>query len=234
MKKFSWYLEIMPIGMFSLYDYPIPGKDGLPLCEEHIQLLMRRNLWGWPTIVKSCLLISGFSLFILWCWIAQVRTAWGCDRYRWLIRGLSVVKLRLTYRWEGRKEGKGAVITCSRSVIIIFRRYRSSPTVFAGRSHCQCTIYCCVNYKKTIRLYFVRRRPYFAHQRPNHAIIFLPFRRHFPAFDTCTYLKWRMPFRFYIGVVFLMTLGRLFHSSYLSVIVFSPSCWDYRKFHVWE
>jgi hypothetical protein len=21
--------------MFSLYDYPIPGKDGLPLCELH-------------------------------------------------------------------------------------------------------------------------------------------------------------------------------------------------------
>jgi hypothetical protein len=21
--------------MFSLYDYPIPGKSGLPLCEEH-------------------------------------------------------------------------------------------------------------------------------------------------------------------------------------------------------
>jgi hypothetical protein len=25
--------------MFSLYDYPIPGKSGLPLCEEHGQQL---------------------------------------------------------------------------------------------------------------------------------------------------------------------------------------------------
>ena len=35
MKKFSWYLDITPNEMFSLYDYPIPGKDGLPLCELH-------------------------------------------------------------------------------------------------------------------------------------------------------------------------------------------------------
>ena len=35
MKKFSWYLDITPNEMFSLYDYPIPGKEGLPLCEKH-------------------------------------------------------------------------------------------------------------------------------------------------------------------------------------------------------
>ena len=32
---FAWYLDLTPNQMFSLYDYPIPGKDGLPLCEEH-------------------------------------------------------------------------------------------------------------------------------------------------------------------------------------------------------
>ena len=35
MKKYYWYLDITPIEMFSLYDYPTPGKDGLPLCILH-------------------------------------------------------------------------------------------------------------------------------------------------------------------------------------------------------
>ena len=35
MTQFSWYLDITPNELFSLYDYPVPGKDGLPLCEEH-------------------------------------------------------------------------------------------------------------------------------------------------------------------------------------------------------
>ena len=33
--KFSWYLDITPNLMFSLFKYPIAGKDGLPLCEKH-------------------------------------------------------------------------------------------------------------------------------------------------------------------------------------------------------
>ena len=33
--KFRWYLDITPNRMFSLYDYPIPGKNGLPLCDKH-------------------------------------------------------------------------------------------------------------------------------------------------------------------------------------------------------
>ena len=33
--KFAWYLDITPNQMFSLYEYLIPGKTGLPLCEEH-------------------------------------------------------------------------------------------------------------------------------------------------------------------------------------------------------
>ncbi len=32
---FAWYLDITPNQMFSLYDYPVSGKDGLPLCELH-------------------------------------------------------------------------------------------------------------------------------------------------------------------------------------------------------
>ena len=35
MKKCNWYLDITLNEMFSPYDHPIPGKDGLPLCEKH-------------------------------------------------------------------------------------------------------------------------------------------------------------------------------------------------------
>jgi hypothetical protein len=33
--EFAWYLDITPNHMFSLYKYPIIGKVGLPLCEQH-------------------------------------------------------------------------------------------------------------------------------------------------------------------------------------------------------
>lgn len=33
-RTFAWFLDIRPNGMFSLYEYPVPGKNGLPLCEE--------------------------------------------------------------------------------------------------------------------------------------------------------------------------------------------------------
>ncbi len=33
--KFSWYLDLTPNQMFSLYDYPIANKSGLPLCQLH-------------------------------------------------------------------------------------------------------------------------------------------------------------------------------------------------------
>jgi hypothetical protein len=36
---FAWFLDITPNGMFLLYEYPISGKYGLPLCEEHGQQL---------------------------------------------------------------------------------------------------------------------------------------------------------------------------------------------------
>jgi hypothetical protein len=32
---FAWYLDHTTNQMFSLYSYPIPGKHGLPLCQEH-------------------------------------------------------------------------------------------------------------------------------------------------------------------------------------------------------
>lgn len=31
----TWYLDLTPDQIFTLYDYPIPGKVGLPLFEEH-------------------------------------------------------------------------------------------------------------------------------------------------------------------------------------------------------
>jgi hypothetical protein len=33
--KYAWYLDITPNRMFSLYEYPITGKNGLPLCEPY-------------------------------------------------------------------------------------------------------------------------------------------------------------------------------------------------------
>jgi hypothetical protein len=35
MTKYSWYLDIIPNKMFSLYEYPIEEKEGLPLYEEY-------------------------------------------------------------------------------------------------------------------------------------------------------------------------------------------------------
>jgi len=39
MNKYALYLDITPNQMFSLYDYPIAGEIGLPLCVEYGQLL---------------------------------------------------------------------------------------------------------------------------------------------------------------------------------------------------
>jgi len=33
--KYAWYLDLTTNKMFSLYDYPIPGKEGLPVCEQY-------------------------------------------------------------------------------------------------------------------------------------------------------------------------------------------------------
>jgi len=33
--RFAWYLDITPNYMFSIGGYPTPGKDGIPLCQEH-------------------------------------------------------------------------------------------------------------------------------------------------------------------------------------------------------
>jgi hypothetical protein len=34
-RKYAWFPDITPNAMFSLYEYPISGKSGLPFCEEH-------------------------------------------------------------------------------------------------------------------------------------------------------------------------------------------------------
>jgi hypothetical protein len=32
---FGWYHDVTPNKMFSLGFYPVEGKDGIPLCEQH-------------------------------------------------------------------------------------------------------------------------------------------------------------------------------------------------------
>jgi hypothetical protein len=34
-RRFAWYLDITPNRKFSFGGYPTPGKDGIPLCQEH-------------------------------------------------------------------------------------------------------------------------------------------------------------------------------------------------------
>ena len=43
-KQFSWYLNITPNLMFSLDDYPVAGKDGLPLCEKNGMQLVQKEV----------------------------------------------------------------------------------------------------------------------------------------------------------------------------------------------
>jgi len=52
---FSWYLDITPNQMFSLYEYPINGKNGLPLCKNHgMQLELKEVvLYDKDATVKS-------------------------------------------------------------------------------------------------------------------------------------------------------------------------------------
>jgi hypothetical protein len=42
--QYAWYLDITPNRMFSLYEYPFPGKCGLPLCELHGRQLERKEV----------------------------------------------------------------------------------------------------------------------------------------------------------------------------------------------
>jgi hypothetical protein len=41
---FVRYLDIIPNGMFSLYEYPLAGKDGLTLCAQHGQQLEEKEV----------------------------------------------------------------------------------------------------------------------------------------------------------------------------------------------
>jgi len=49
--KFGWYLAIAPNEMFSLYEYPVPGKSGVPLCQEHVRQLESKYvlLFDWQS-----------------------------------------------------------------------------------------------------------------------------------------------------------------------------------------
>jgi len=42
--QLAWYIDITPNQVFSLYDFPIPGKSGLPLCQEHGRQLELKEL----------------------------------------------------------------------------------------------------------------------------------------------------------------------------------------------
>jgi hypothetical protein len=42
--EFAWYLDITLSHMFSLYDCPIIGKAGLPLCELHGNQLVLKEV----------------------------------------------------------------------------------------------------------------------------------------------------------------------------------------------
>jgi len=44
MSRFSWYLDITPNEMFSLDEYPIEGKRGIPLCQEHGRQLKMKEV----------------------------------------------------------------------------------------------------------------------------------------------------------------------------------------------
>jgi hypothetical protein len=41
---FAWYLDITPNKMFSLCDYPFPGKDSLPFREHHSRQLRTKEV----------------------------------------------------------------------------------------------------------------------------------------------------------------------------------------------
>ena len=41
---FAWYLDITPNQMFSLYEFPITGKTGLPLCEKQGKQLEQKEV----------------------------------------------------------------------------------------------------------------------------------------------------------------------------------------------
>ena len=61
---FSWYLEITPNQMFSLYDYPIPGKTGLSLCE----------VLGWLLELKEVVLFDKVTTELAspdHCWVCN-------------------------------------------------------------------------------------------------------------------------------------------------------------------
>lgn len=62
--RFAWYLDLTPNEMFSIGDYPLPGKRGLPLCQEHGNQLEQKELVAYdPDATK----LSSASH----CWICE-------------------------------------------------------------------------------------------------------------------------------------------------------------------
>jgi len=43
-KSYSWYLDVSPMQAFSTPDYPLPGKRGIALCQEHSGALLRAEM----------------------------------------------------------------------------------------------------------------------------------------------------------------------------------------------
>ena len=44
MTSYGWYLDITPNQMFSLDEYPIQGKRGLPFCDKHGMQLEQKEV----------------------------------------------------------------------------------------------------------------------------------------------------------------------------------------------
>ncbi len=42
--SFAWYVDLTPNGMFSIDNYPVAGKRGLPLCRVHGEQLEQKEV----------------------------------------------------------------------------------------------------------------------------------------------------------------------------------------------
>lgn len=69
--SFAWYLDLTPKQMFSdFYTYPLPGKTGLPLCQEH----------GYQLELKEVVLYDEEATLVSppdHCWVCQEELKWS-------------------------------------------------------------------------------------------------------------------------------------------------------------
>lgn len=42
-KVYSWFYDITPGKVLAVNGFPVPGKDGVPLCEEHAETLLQNE-----------------------------------------------------------------------------------------------------------------------------------------------------------------------------------------------